>query len=95
MKEAIVEVLRKLYEVYSALHAKPSGGMENINSVPGAEISFYSSATEQMRPIRRACGADAQIGEAGDGEMLKCSWGLGEFGIVIRSWRPGVARWSD
>nr|GMD25487.1 zinc finger BED domain-containing protein RICESLEEPER 2-like [Ipomoea batatas] len=25
MKEAIVEVLRKLYEVYSALHAKPSG----------------------------------------------------------------------
>nr|GMD74579.1 zinc finger BED domain-containing protein RICESLEEPER 2-like [Ipomoea batatas] len=26
MKEAIVEVLRKLYEVYIALHAKPSGG---------------------------------------------------------------------
>nr|GMD60388.1 zinc finger BED domain-containing protein RICESLEEPER 2-like [Ipomoea batatas] len=25
MKEAIVEVLRKLYEVYSVLHAKPSG----------------------------------------------------------------------
>lgn len=35
MKEAIVEVLRKLYEVYSALHAKPSGGTNQ--SVGGSE----------------------------------------------------------
>nr|GMC69000.1 zinc finger BED domain-containing protein RICESLEEPER 2-like [Ipomoea batatas] len=47
MKEAIVEVLRKLYEVYSALHAKPSGIINQSGGGSGSGSVSQSCQTSE------------------------------------------------
>nr|GMD20392.1 zinc finger BED domain-containing protein RICESLEEPER 2-like [Ipomoea batatas] len=51
MKEAIVEVLRKLYEVYSVLHAKPSGDVGvtigNVVPIPNLFTTYTNMVREK------------------------------------------------